>query len=121
MSIPSRCSKGALTTFIGVAALAFSQSESFRIFFKMFGGIILVSMAHGMMLTPALLGECRFFYHGIGSDDEVRKASDSNGKEFQNVGNTRTGVIGMVKKATSLSTNDGTMVQLEDDSGSDND
>ena len=68
--IPSIDSKGALTTFIGVAALAFSRSEAFRIFFKMFVGIIVIALAHGMVLTPALLGECRFIYSGIGHRDD---------------------------------------------------
>ena len=49
-----------------MAALAFAKSEAYRIFFKMFSGIIVIAMAHGMILTPALLGECRFIYSGIG-------------------------------------------------------
>ena len=68
-------SKGALTTFIGVAALAFAQSEAYRIFFKMFVGIIVIAMAHGVILTPALLGECRFIYRGIGYHDDKTMAN----------------------------------------------
>ena len=63
-------SKGALTTFIGVVVLAFSQSETFRIFFYMLSGIIIVAMAHGLLLAPAILGECSFMF--AGSDQEVQ-------------------------------------------------
>ncbi len=68
-------SKGALTTFIGVAALAFSQSAAFRIFFKMLVGIIVIALAHGVILTPALLGECSFVYSGIGHRDDSASPS----------------------------------------------
>eukprot|EP01084_Bolivina_argentea_P108453 193825_1 len=56
--------KGAFTTFLGVVALAFSQSQAFRIFFFMFLGIIVIAVAHGVILVPALLGEFRFIYKG---------------------------------------------------------
>ena len=49
-----------------VLCLAFAQSLAFRIFFKMFAGIIVVAVAHGVILTPALMGECRFIYHRSG-------------------------------------------------------
>eukprot|EP01083_Nonionella_stella_P051286 136161_1 len=54
--------KGAFTTFLGGICLLFSTSEAFRIFFYMFSGIILIATAHGMILTPALLGELWFVY-----------------------------------------------------------
>ena len=71
--IPSIDSKGALTTFIGVAALAFAQSEAYRIFFKMFSGIIVISMAHGMILSPALLGECMFVWSSSAADEGIKE------------------------------------------------
>merc|ERR1712176_361745 len=60
--------KGSFTTFLGVCALIFSQSQAFRIFFLIFSGIIVVAVAHGMLLAPALLGEMRFIYVGIGEE-----------------------------------------------------
>eukprot|EP01083_Nonionella_stella_P265694 899724_1 len=57
--------KGAFTTFLGVIALAFSQSQAFRIFFLMFLGIIIIAMAHGIILVPAVLGEIKYVYQGI--------------------------------------------------------
>ena len=50
----------------------------------------------------------------------MKKTSVSEGIET-NGGNMRTSVIGMVKKAASHSTNDERKLQLEDESGSDND
>ena len=70
--------KGAVTTFIGVAALAFAQSAAYRIFFKMFSGIIVIAMAHGMILTPALMGECRFIYHHIERREENTATTDGD-------------------------------------------
>jgi len=63
-------SKGAFTTFLGAVSLMFSQSEAFRIFFKMFSGIIIIAVAHGMILVPALLGQMRFMYGGIQQQNE---------------------------------------------------
>merc|ERR1712083_1192110 len=54
--------KGAFTTFVGVLCLALAHAEAFRIFFKMFIGIVVIAIVHGMILTPALLAECRFVY-----------------------------------------------------------
>ena len=66
--------KGSFTTFLGVMALIFSKSEAFRIFFLVFAGIIVVAVAHGMLLTPALMGELRFIYAGIGHEGEDKSA-----------------------------------------------
>ena len=55
--------------------MAFSRSEAFRIFFKMFVGIIVIALAHGVVLTPALLGQCRFIYSGIGHRGDGSSAS----------------------------------------------
>ena len=51
-------SNGAFTTLLGLAALAFARSETFRITFKVFAGIIVIAVVHGFLLAPALLGEC---------------------------------------------------------------
>eukprot|EP01084_Bolivina_argentea_P008425 15778_1 len=62
--------KGAFTTFLGVVALAFSKSEAFRIFFNMFLGIIIIAVAHGVLLVPALLGEFKFIYKGMKHEND---------------------------------------------------
>ena len=59
----------------------FSQSQAFRIFFEMFVGIIGVATLHGLLLTPAIMGEMPFFYVGINHvNDTVKSANkqDSN-------------------------------------------
>ena len=55
--------------------MAFAQSEAYRIFFKMFAGIIFVAILHGMILTPALLGECSFVYQGNAHPEESKEPS----------------------------------------------
>jgi len=57
--------KGAFTTLLGALLLSVSQSQAFRQFFYMFSGIIIIAVAHGMIFTPALLGELPFIYKGI--------------------------------------------------------
>jgi len=42
----------------------------------MFSGIILIAIVHGMILAPAMLGECRFIYQGIGAHRSKRKWSN---------------------------------------------
>ena len=54
--------KGGFTTFLGVLTLAFSGSAAFRSFFIMFGGIICISIVHGFLFIPAILGEFKCFY-----------------------------------------------------------
>jgi predicted RND superfamily exporter protein len=46
---------GGLTTFLGIAPLAASNSTIFRTFFKMFLGIILYGLGHGLILMPVVL------------------------------------------------------------------
>ncbi len=46
---------GGLTTFLGIAPLAASNSNIFRTFFKMFLGIIVYGVGHGLVLMPVIL------------------------------------------------------------------
>ena len=99
----------------------------------MAAGIIVIAMTHGMVLTPALLGECRFIYHGTGHQDQVTRTvvSGEKGnrseedqqfpKRERQVFPSRTSLIGMVKKASSIRANDGGKWQLKDESESEND
>jgi len=47
--------QGALSTFIAIMPLALSRSNTFRVFFKMFFGIVIVGFSHGLVLAPVLL------------------------------------------------------------------
>ena len=52
---------GGLTTFLGISPLILSNSTVFRTFFKMFLGIIVFGLGHGLVLMPvvlSLLGAC---------------------------------------------------------------
>ena len=71
--------KGSYTTFLGALALIFSQSQAFRIFFYMFTGIITIAVAHGIILTPALMGEMRFVYAGIDDNDDIGDSTKTGG------------------------------------------
>ena len=71
--------KGSYTTFLGALALIFSQSQAFRIFFYMFTGIITIAVAHGIILTPALMGERRFVYAGIDDNDNIGDSTKTGG------------------------------------------
>ena len=57
--------KGAWTTFLGSIPLVFSQSEAFRRFFYLFGGIISIALAHGMLFVPSVLAQIKCIYTGI--------------------------------------------------------
>ena len=65
--------KGSFTTFLGVVTLVFGSSQSFRTFFYMFSGIIIIALAHGMILTPALMGEFKFIYSGLHEENYKNK------------------------------------------------
>ena len=46
---------GGFSTFLAVVVLAISKSYVFRVFFKMFFGISLFGLAHGLILLPVAL------------------------------------------------------------------
>merc|ERR1712039_312562 len=46
---------GAVSTFLGTAALAFSSSKLFFTIFVAFVGMVLLGTAHGLILLPVLL------------------------------------------------------------------
>eukprot|EP01084_Bolivina_argentea_P266603 452212_1 len=90
--------KGAWTTFLGALCLVFSSSQAFRVFFKMFVGIILIAVTHGLLLTPAILMECKCIVNGCGkkkdnslsyeSYHDETSQDDKNGETKQSVYNT---------------------------------
>ena len=64
---------GAISTFLAVLVLAFSGSYVFRVFFKMFFGIVLFGVLNGLVLLPVLLA-----YFGPG-DVTLGKCTDGDG------------------------------------------
>ena len=60
----------------------------------MFVGIIVIAIAHGVILTPALLGECPFIYSGIGhqvdqtATDSPKEGIDGNQRGTELVAQT---------------------------------
>ena len=66
--------KGAFTTLLGGFPLAFSNSKGFKLFYLMYSGVIFISILHGMIFTPALLGE----FQCLLSHKKQRKPPEQN-------------------------------------------
>ena len=70
---------GGLSSFLGIVPLAAAKSAIFRMYFKTFFSIILLSGLHGLVLLPvllALVGPARLHH-------DVRSAHVRDGGEFQ--------------------------------------
>lgn len=46
---------GAISTFLAVIVMSFGSTYVFEVFFKLFFGIIVFGITHGMMLLPVIL------------------------------------------------------------------
>ena len=68
--------KGAFTTFLGVVPMAFSQSEAFRSFFIMLSGIIIISVLHGFLFIPAVMGQFSCIYQDNVSCKCCKRSTD---------------------------------------------
>jgi len=62
---------GAVSTFIGTAALAFSSTKLFFTIFVAFLGMVLLGSAHGLILLPVLLSI-------FGPEDQLRHAGEKD-------------------------------------------
>ena len=71
---------GGLSTFLGILALAFSSSDIFQIFFRMFLGIAVFGLFDGLVLLPVLVSLLGSFFRGVNSfqipDWALKKYSD---------------------------------------------
>merc|ERR1712070_1197072 len=63
---------GAVSTFLGTAALAFSSSKLFFTIFVAFVGMVILGSAHGLILLPVLLSM-------FGPEDQSRQEGEKDG------------------------------------------
>lgn len=79
--------KGAITTLLGGFPLLFSTSKGFVYFYAMVSGIVLCALLHGMLLTPALLGEFPWIYQKYDNHNDIDNGNDhvedTKNKEIQ--------------------------------------
>jgi len=74
---------GAFSTFLAVVILSVSKSYVFRIFFKMFFGIVVFGAAHGLVLLPVLLSLIGPAYIDTGRKSMEEMAKEKAGGEME--------------------------------------
>merc|ERR1711968_67297 len=68
---------GGVSTFLAVLMLSVSRSYVFRSFFKVFFGIVVLGLLHGLMLLPVLLSYCGPSALQFSQTDNCEDASDA--------------------------------------------
>jgi len=68
---------GGVSTFLAVLMLSVSRSYVFRSFFKVFFGIVVLGLGHGLMLLPVLLSYCGPSALQFSQTDNCEDASDA--------------------------------------------
>merc|ERR1711871_1804593 len=66
---------GGISTFLAVLMLSVSRSYVFRSFFKVFFGIVVLGLLHGLMLLPVLLSYCGPAPLSLDDADESKRTS----------------------------------------------